>query len=432
VRQYREAVRVDPNYAEAYYNLALTLKDQEQVDEAIATYREALRIRPDFFEARFNLGSLLRRQGLVPEALEAFEIAVGQHPDHTEAHYRLGLCYYNDNQLDKAMECWRRAMDLQPEYPEARRNRALVWLRQGKYEQGWAEWEHRFGCPELVTRACSEPRWDGTPLSGRTLLLHTEQGLGDTLQFMRYVEPARKLADSLKIEVQASLVPLLAASGYGPLLVPQKTPTACDVQCPLLSVPYTLASRGSEPYWNGPYLAPSADLVASWEPRVRTTRDLQVGIAWAGNPGHTYDRFRSVRLAEFLPLARMTGVRLISLQKGAEATQLADLPADARVVDFGDSFDSANGAFMDTAAVIKNLDLVIAVDTSIAHLAGGMGMPVWVLLQFSPDWRWRLDGHETPWYPSMRLFRQQRPHDWGQVFRDVAEQLGALVANRPS
>lgn len=428
---FERAVQLSPApSAPMLSNLALALKSAGRESEALAVYDQAIAQQPDYATGHFNRANLLLTIGRVDEAVAAYRQAVELAPNDAEAHYRLGIAYYDLGQHEAALACWQQALTLRPNYPEAHRNRALVLLREGQYAAGWAEWEYRFACEGFVTRPCPEPRWDGQAAPGRRLLLHTEQGLGDTLQFIRYVAPVRELADSLLAEVQAPLLPLLAASGYGPLLTKQGEQTSCDVQCPLLSVPFALAGRHDEPYWNGPYLKPSAHLASKWESRVRETDDLQVGISWAGNPDHPHDRFRSLRLAELAPLARIPGVRLISLQKGAAAEQMAELPADAPVVDFGESFDATSGSFMDTAAVIKHLDLVISVDTAIGHLAGGMGTPVWLMVEHTPDWRWRLSGAQTPWYPTMRLFRQRQLHVWDDVFRDVEQQLQQLVAQR--
>ncbi|MEX0679701.1 MAG: tetratricopeptide repeat protein [Pirellulales bacterium] len=425
---FQRAVQLSSPSPQLFNNLGLALKDAGNEDEALAAYDDALKVRDDYANGHFNRANLLLTIGRVDEAIAAYRRAIELVPNDAEAHYRLGIAHYDEPQLDAALACWDRALALRPHYPEARRNRALVWLRREDYARGWAEWESRLECEGFVTRDCPQPRWDGAPVPGRTLLLHAEQGLGDTLHFIRYVELARPLAGALKVEVQAPLIPLLANSGYGRWLVRQGDPVQCDVHCPLLSVPFTLAERGGAPYWNGPYLVPDPQRVAAWERRLGAIGGFKVGIVWAGNPDHPNDRFRSVRLAEFARLATVPGVRLVSLQKGAGRSRLAEMPGDVQVIDFGDELDESSGAFMDTAAVIRHLDLVVTVDTAMAHLAGGMGAPVWLLLQRSPDWRWMLDGQETPWYPSMRLFRQRKLHEWDAVFADLAEQLRQLVA----
>lgn len=426
---FQRAVELSEPTPLLYNNLGLALKDAGREEEALAAYDEALKLREDYANGHFNRANLLLTIGRIAEAIADYRRAIELQPNDAEAHYRLGIAYYDEPQLDAALTCWERALKLRPHYPEARRNRALVWLRRGDYARGWAEWEFRLECEGFVTRACAQPRWDGAPVPRRTLLVHTEQGLGDTLHCIRYVELLRPLAGALKVEVQAPLLPLLASSGFGNWLVRQGDPVECDVHCPLLSLPFTLSDRGGVPYWNGPYLAPDPQLVAAWESRLRAAGGFKVGIVWAGNPEHPHDRFRSVRLAAFAPLAEIPGVRLISLQKSPGREQLAKTPPDMRVIDFGDELDESSGPFMDTAAVIRHLDLIITVDTAIAHLAGGMGAPVWLLLQCSPDWRWMLDGHQTPWYPTMRLFRQRQLHDWDGVFAEVAESLRRLAAN---
>lgn len=259
------------------------------------------------------------------------------------------------------------------------------------------------------------------------MLSHAEQGLGDTLQFIRYVPLVEKMGGTVKLHVQPSLTPLVRESGFERWLLKPDESAACDVQCPLMSLPGFVPNASGEPFWGGAYLAADPQRVADWAPRIRAHSGYRIGIVWGGNPDHPHDRFRSVSLRSFAPLARIPDVRLISLQKGAAREQLAELGGNFEVADPGPSFDD-DGAFLDTAAIMQHLDLVISVDTAIVHLAGGLGVPTWVLLQHSPDWRWKLSGSRTPWYPSLRLFRQPAVGDWPSVFSQMAFTLQPLVA----
>ncbi len=428
VASFGRAAKLAPPTAELHNNLALALKDTGQTDAALRTFDEALKIRPDYANGHFNRGNLLLDVGRLDEAVASYRRAIELRPDDAGAHCKLGVAYYDLGQLEQALECFERALQFQPNYPEVHRNRALAWLAQGEYSKGWSEYEWRFECEGFGRRSFAQPRWDGSPLAGRRLLVYAEQGLGDTLQFVRYLPLVEISSGQVRFEVQPALAPLLAHSGFGRWFVAPDAIPDFDVHAPLLSLAGFLPDRGGRPFWERPYLVADPQLVASWESRVRGIGGFRVGIVWAGNPDHPHDRFRSVRLAEFAPLAAIPGVRLISLQKGAGRRQLADAAAGIDVVDLGDALDEAAGAFMDTAAVMQHVDLVITVDTAIAHLAGGLGVNVWVPLQVSPDWRWLAQGTRTAWYPSMRLFRQQSFDRWPPVFAEMASQLRALTA----
>jgi tetratricopeptide (TPR) repeat protein len=410
-----------------YNNLALALEDNGRTEEALAAFDEALKLHADYAAVHVGRSRLLLAGGRVEAAQAGLQRAIELEPRDAEAHYLLGVADYILGRLDDALARFERAMALRPDFAAARANRALVWLAQGDFERGWPEWEFRLACAGARVHDGAEPRWDGRSFAGRTLLLYPEQGLGDTLQFLRYVPLVARLGGTLKLGVQRPLIPLAAISGFDRWLVRPGDDVRCDAQCPLLSVPGTLAGMPREPFWDGPYLAADERLAAQWESRVRSIDGFKIGIAWAGRPDHAQDRFRSVHVREFAPLAGVRGIRLVSLQKGPPSAQIAGLP-ELRVIDWGHDLDLASGALMDTAAIIRHLDLVISVDTAVAHLAGGMGAPVWLLLQWSPDWRWPRAGDATGWYPSMRIFRQRKFNDWSETFGEVADALRLVVA----
>ena len=414
--------------AELHSNLALALKDLGQQDAALAEYDAALTIRADFANGHFNRANLLLEMGRLVEAQTAYRRAIELEPEDSGAWCKLGVAHYDAAEMDAALGCFERALELKPDYPEPRRNRAMVWLAQGDYARGWPEAEYRLVCDDFVPFATTEPRWHGERLAGRTVLLHAEQGLGDTLQFVRYVALVEKTGATVKLHVQPPLAPLIRESGFDRWLLKPDESAACDVQCPLMSLPGYVPNASGEPFWGGAYLAADPQRVADWAPRIRSLAGYRIGIVWSGNPEHPHNRFRSVALRSFAPLARIPDVRLISLQKGAARDQLAELSGAFEVADLGPSFDEDGGAFLDTAAVMQHLDLVIAVDTAVVHLAGGLGVPSWVLLQHSPDWRWKLSGSRTPWYPSLRLFRQPTVGDWPAVFSQMANVLQPIVA----
>jgi tetratricopeptide (TPR) repeat protein len=430
VTSFRRALACGPPPAELCNNLALVLKDSGQTDDALRWFDEAVRIRPDFANAHFNRGNLLLDVGRLDEAIESYRRSLALNPADAGVFCKLGVAHYDQGKLDLALAAFDRAIALQPNYPEVRRNRGLALLAQGDYERGWSEFAWRLECEGFGKRQFSQPQWDGSPLAGRTLLAHAEQGLGDTLQFIRYAPLVEESGGRVLLEVQAALLPLLRQSGFGKWII-QPGPTAgFDVQCPLMSLAGYLPDRDGRPFWREPYLTADPQLVADWGARLSDMPGFKVGIVWAGNPDHPHDRFRSVRLAEFAPLAHIHGVQLISLQKGAGRRELDAISPGLPLVDLAAELDASTGAFMDTAAVMSHLDLVITVDTSIAHLAGGLGTNVWVALHASPDWRWLNRGTRTPWYPSMRLFRQAAFDCWPPVFEEMAVELKSLAAQR--
>jgi tetratricopeptide (TPR) repeat protein len=430
VASLKRARQLGPASHELLNNLAMALKDVGQHDAAVQTLDEALRLQPDYATGYFNRGNVLLDVGRLDEAIASYRRALALEPSDAGAYCKLGVAYYDLQRYDEALDAFDRALQIQPHYPEVRRNRALVWLVRGEYDRAWREFEWRLECEGFHKRVFPQPPWDGSPLAGRTLLVHREQGLGDTLQFVRYAPLVEEAGGRALLEVQPALWPLLRASGYGRWLVRLDGPLPpFDVHAPLMTLAGYLPDRGGQPVWRGEYLSADPVLVEQWRQRLAGEKGYRVGIVWAGNPDHPHDRFRSIALSHWAPLGAIEGVRLISLQKGAGLQQLASEPASTNIVELGNSLDDETGAFMDSAAVMKNLDLVITVDTSLAHLAGGLGVPVWVPLQLSPDWRWLAHGSTTAWYPSMRLFRQRQFNDWPPVMGEIAQQLRSRIAH---
>lgn len=423
----KRALQLGPVTHELHNNLALAYKDAGQHDAAVQAIDEALRLQPHYANGHFNRGNVLLDVGRLEEAIASYRQALALEPNDAGAHCKLGVAYYDLGQYDQALEAFDQALQIQPHYPEVRRNRALVWLVRGEYDRAWREFEWRLECEGFNKRVFPQLAWDGSPLAGRTLLVHPEQGLGDTLQFVRYVPLVEEAGGRVLLEVQPALVPLLRASGFERWLVPGGTSPRFDVHAPLMTLAGYLPDRSGRPVWRGEYLTADPTLVDRWRQRLAGVSCFKVGIVWAGNPDHPHDRFRSIALAEFGPLAAIDGVRLVSLQKGAGLMQLPPLAEQLNILDLGDELDQTSGAFLDSAAVMKNLDLVITVDTSLAHLAGGLGVPVWVPLQLSPDWRWLTRGERTPWYPSMRLFRQRAFDVWPPVIAEMVTELRSLV-----
>lgn len=428
VTSFRRAIELGLTSAEMHNNLAVALKDVELTDSALEAFTQALAINPNYANGHFNRANLLLDLGRIEEAISSYRRAIALNPGDAAAHCMLGASSYFVGRVDEALACYEQALRIQPDYPEAGRNQALAWLVRGNHERGLAAFECRFECDDQLRRRDTHPTWNGEPLGGHTLLVYAEQGLGDTLQFIRYLPALEKLDGPVLAEMQAPLMPLLEASGLGSGLVAPGSSPNFDLGCPLMSLPRLLQGQLGFPYWNGPYLQAEPARVARWQERLQGIAGFKVGIVWAGKREHPYDRFRSASLAQFAPLAAVPGVRLISIQKGGTREEIDPLAGQVPLIELGDDFDAAGGAFMDTAAVMSCLDLVISVDTSAAHLAGGLGMPVWVPLIVAPDWRWLLTGRQTGWYPSMTLFRQQKFGEWGPVFAAMAARLRDLIA----
>jgi tetratricopeptide (TPR) repeat protein len=429
---YRQALRLKPDLAEAHSNLGSAFQGQGKLEEAVACYRQALRLKPDLAEAHNNLGGALKDLGELEEAMACCRQALRLRPDYAEAHIILGSALQDRGELDEAMACFQQALRLKPDYPDAHLNRALTWLRRGDFERGWPEFEWRWKCKESLPPPFRQPLWDGSPLEGRSILLHPEQGLGDTLQFIRYAPLVQRRGGRVIVACQRPLVRLLASCpGIAELVAREDAPPGFEVHAPLLSLPRLLGTTLASIPGEVPYLRADETLVEHWRRELSPIRGLKVGIAWQGNPKYRGDRHRSLRLAQFAPLSRLAGVRLFSLQKCAGAEQLRAVAGRFDVTDLGGRLDEQTGAFMDTAAVMKNLDLVITSDSALAHLAGALGVPVWVALPYASDWRWLLEREDSPWYPTMRLFRQSRWGDWDGVFDRIAAAVEGRLRQAP-
>jgi tetratricopeptide (TPR) repeat protein len=426
---YERARALAPHVPEVHHNLGNILRDKGKLDDALASYDEALRLRPEYAKAHINKGIALASRGSVGEALVSMRRGVELNPDFAEARNSLGTVLMAEGLLDDAVAEYERAIALKPDYPDARWNLSLHQLLCGDYERGWAEYEWRWRCPKTTPLpAQSQPRWDGAPLAGRTILVHAEQGLGDTLHFVRYAPLLKALGGRVILQCQGVLIPLLRrCSGIDEFVAWRAPSPACDVWSPLMSLPALFHTALSTIPAEIPYLFADPERVDRWRRELAPLSGFRIGIAWQGSPRHAWDRHRSVPLSAFEPLARIPGVRLISLQKHHGAEQVRELKSVLPLMEFDDSLDR-DGAFTDTAAIIQNLDLVVTADSAVAHLAGGLGAPVWLALHHIPDWRWLLGRSDNPWYPTARLFRQPAVGAWGPVFRQIADELPALVA----
>src|SRR5262245_39234268 len=425
---FQRAIERSPQLAAAHYNLGNMLRRQGRLMEALTRYEMAIELEPDYAAACNNIGTIVWGEGN-PAAAIYFRRAIALDPDYAEAHHNLGLVLQEEGDFQGAEACYERALALAPEFAETHLHRAQLWLLAGDFERGWDEFEWRWKTGQLVQRAFQQPVWKGEPLEGKTILLHAEQGLGDTIQFVRYAALVKERGATVVVEVQPALVRLLARCpgidrlvGYGERLPP------FDVHAPLLSLPRIFRTRLETIPVQTPYLFAEPELVERWRERLQKIGGFRVGINWRGRAAQGIFRKRDIPLECFQGLAGVEGVTLLSLQKEEEnrgqGTREADT-ARPTVVELGE-LDGGLDAFVDTAAVMRNLDLVITSDTAVAYLAGTLGVPVWVALPFVPDWRWLLGRNDSPWYPSMRLFRQLRRGYWEGVFDKIRVELAAI------
>jgi tetratricopeptide (TPR) repeat protein len=416
---YKRAVELPPTNADALSNLGVVLASQGKLDLAVESYRKALDLKPNDAEVYANLGDALRMQDRLNEALECCRRALEISPHSASAHGNLGNALLSLQKYDDSLACFNRAVELERDFADAHYSRASLNLLLGNFRDGWPEYEWRWKRNVLEKREFARPKWDGSGLGKRTLLLHAEQGFGDVIQFVRYAAVVKNQNPAAKVilECYRSMTPLLSrCQGVDRFIAQGDELPELDVYLPLLSLPDVLQTTVETIPANVPYIFPDANLVEFWRARLLEVGGFRIGVNWQGRTGPGEFRKRSIPLQHFDALIQLSGISFISLQKGEACEELNQRPT---IIDLGNAFDLTSGAFVDTAAIMMNLDLVITSDTSIAHLAGALGIPVWVALPFVPDWRWLLDRTDSSWYPTMRLFRQKALGDWGSVFEDI-------------
>ncbi|WP_316177567.1 MULTISPECIES: tetratricopeptide repeat protein [unclassified Bradyrhizobium] len=427
VEAYRRAAALDPTDVVVLSNLAACLCGTGQLDAAIAACEHALALQPDHAPAHTNLGIIHELRGEIDAAVAAHRRAVAADPAYAKGYANLAVALRNAGDIDAALAASHHAISLAPDNALARYNHAHFLLMCGDLVNGFAE--HRWGrdCPDLSAGMprFGAPEWQGEPLDGRTLLLFAEYGIGDALQFVRYVDRVKTMGGNIVLQVQPAIAPLLRCL-EGVTVVPRGAPLPpFDLQAPLMDLPRIFGTTLETIPAEVPYLAADPIKVAAWRNVLGRAPSLKVGVVWAGNPRHKGDRQRSLTAQAVLPRLVMPGVQLYSLQKEPrpdDAPALAELGTD--VIDLAPLLSD----FAETAAAVAALDLVISVDTSVAHLAGALGRPVWVLLPYALDWRWLRDRADTPWYPTMRLFRQGQPMAWDGVLARTAAELARVAA----
>jgi tetratricopeptide (TPR) repeat protein len=420
------ALALQPDLSEALTNRGFALAELGRPEEALADHDRAAALRPGDGKTWGNRGIALSRLNRQEAALADFDRALALLPDHAETHANRGAVLNALGRLPEALAAFDRALALKPAFPEAARNKGYMLLAQGRFAEGWPLHEQRLASGH-ADRGFAQPAWRGEPLAGRTLLLHAEQGFGDTIQFCRYA-PLAARQGAVVMEVQPALLPLLAGQPAMPPLLARGDPLPpFDLHCPLPSLPLAFATELASIPSPTAYLAADPARIAAWAPRLDHLPVPRAGIVWSGNPRQLRDAERSLPLAELLPLLDC-GVTLLSLQADiARETDREVLERNPAIVRLAEPFRD----FADTAAVIAQLDLVIAVDTSVAHLAAALGRPTWVMLHTVPDWRWLLGREDSPWYASAQLFRQTARGDWAGVVERVRQALLAFAAAPP-
>jgi tetratricopeptide (TPR) repeat protein len=418
----RRALALAPS-AKAYYALATILQLQGRLDEALDAYRQTLALNPDHAEAHSNLGTALQASGRIEEAAREYEWAVAARPNSPHAHYNLGLIRQEQDRPNDAIACYRQAIALNSDYADAHWNEALQHLALGEYDTGWTQYEWRWRRQGYPGQRFAERAWDGGSLTGRTILLTAEQGFGDTFQFIRYAALVKKRAGTVIVECQPELKQALAYTAGIDRLVGQGDPLPTfDRHAAMLSLPRLLGAGLKTIPADTPYIRPDPLRVAVWRGQVKHGAGRNIGIVWRGNPKNSDDRKRSMDAATAARLCDLPGANWFSLQIDAAAGEIERLSAHGRVRDCGPELSD----WADTAALIAMLDLVITVDTAVAHLAGAMGRPVWVMLSAIPHWSWLRERADSPWYPTARLFRQKQLGDWESVIEDIARELRSL------
>ena len=453
---YKQALKIDSDYAYAYHNLGNVFLEKKQLDEAIAHYQKAIQMNPDLIDAHNNLGNALKEKGLLDEAITVYKKTLEINPNRADTYYNLGIVFKESGQASEAITCYSKATQMNPSHADAYNNLGLAlrdkghikeaihsfeealhiesdnavfhWnlslalLLSGNFEQGWKEYEWRSKVKDFPQRMVSQPLWDGSDIAGQTILLYAEQGFGDTIQFIRYASLVAQRGAKVIVSCQNELTSLLkTVEGVHHVVGYREQIPGFDVYFPLVSLSFIFNTTLESIPARIPYIAVDFPLIQKWTVKVQNhNTNFKIGLAWAGREQ------RSCSLEIFSSLSCLDEITFYSLQKGEAAGQAKNPPKGMKLIDHTEDIHD----FSDTAAFIENLDLIISVDTAVAHLAGALGKPVWTLLPFVPDWRWMLRREDSPWYPTMRLFRQPSLGDWETVIDKVSAELQNIIEKK--
>jgi hypothetical protein len=421
---YDKAISIKPDYAEAYSNRGVALQELKRLDEALASYDKAISIKPDYADAHSNRGFALQELKRLDEALISYDKAISIKPDYAEAYYNRGYVLQELKHLDEALTSYDKAISIKPDYVEANWNKSLGLLLDGQFAQGWQEYECRWKKEDISKTAgirnFPQPIWLGAEsLKDKTILLYAEQGLGDTIQFSRYVPLIAELGAKVILEVQSPLVKLLKnLEGVNQIAARGGTISEFDYQCPLLSLPLAFKTELNTIPPASKYMISDNKNNLNWQIKLGEKSKPRIGIVWSGSTEHKNDHNRSITLSQLIPYLP-SNMEYVCLQKELRGIDKEALEKNPHIQFYGDDLED----FTDTAALCDLMDVVISVDTSVAHLAGTLGKQTWVLLPYSPDWRWMLDRDDSPWYPSVKLYRQENNGNWNGVLEKLNRDL---------
>ena len=419
---YDRAIGIQTDFAQAHYSRGLALQQSSQLEVALESYDQAIRFKPDYVDAHSNRGTILQHYQQWDAAMASYDQAIALNPSYAKAHNNRGNTLQERHQIDAALASYDQAIALEPDYADAYWNKGIALLLGGDFARGWPlyEWRHKALESTHPQRQFGQPLWLGQDsLQGKTLLLHSEQGLGDTLQFIRYAPLLAAQGARVVVELPRALMALLAdMQGVSQFIEQGQALPACDYHCPLLSLPLAFGTTLSSIPAPVAYVRSLPSKHAQWTATLGAKTGLRIGIAWSGSTGHKNDHNRSITLAELLQHLP-PGPQYISLQKELREVDQATLQANPQLRHFGPELVD----FTDTAALCDLMDVVISVDTSVAHLSAALGQTTWVLLPYSPDWRWLLERPDSPWYPSVRLYRQDSDMRWAGVLQRLRDDV---------
>lgn len=440
IQYYRMCLERNPRYMEAYQLYGNLLREQDKIDEAIIQYRTGLNYDSEDIMLLMELGNTLNMIDQAEEALECYVKVAKKRPDYIASLHNLAFTLKKLGRNEAALKIFRHVIDAKPDYSLARFNYSAALLSLGHFKEGWEEYEYRWAAYNESPKRFDKPLWDGCDLAGKTILLYAEQGFGDSYQFIRYAKLLKKQGARIIFEVPNALVSIMRLCPYLDFVVASKEQLPdFDYQIPLMSLPLVCKTFNEQDIPNEiPYLYAQESLINEWRMKMSGDKKFKIGLCWHGNARYPTQTLRKAVETKAIPLSllaeigRHPNISLYCLQRIDGTEQLKDIDSSIQITHLGNDFDIKNGRFMDTAAVIKNLDLVITIDTSIAHLAGGLGANVWLLLPECADWRWLAGRNDSPWYPGMKLFRQPSRGDWESVMHMIRSALDDLLKTSPA
>ena len=427
IKAYQKAISLNNDYGEAYSNLGNCLQKQNKYTESIEYYAKAIKLNPDYADGYNNLAAALYKLGDFKAAIENGRKAIKLKDNYAEAYNTLAAALQAEQRFAEAIECYDKTVEYAPAYAEAYYSRGMLYLCHGEFAKGWDDYQWRLKTEKIkITLRYNEPWWQGENFQGKTLLVQAEQGFGDSMQFVRYLPMVKERGGRVILAEKPELIGLFRnLEGIDDLVDTGKVAKGnikYDLYVTLLSLPAIFGTKTDSIPARIPYLSAEASKIAYWHDKIKTDA-FKIGIVWAGNPTHGNDHNRSCTLNNFIQLAKIKNVTLFSLQKGSAVEQMNNWHEDLELINLGQEFED----FTDTAGAIENMDMIISVDTAVMHLAGAMGKPALGLIPYEPDWRWMLNRQDSPWYPTIRLFRQKQHGNWDGVFQRAAEQLKILI-----